>query len=151
MNFDNINGFEEFMNMFNKSSEGDNIEGGKDTKGGFQNLDPHVFTMLAQLVGLALSDNLPFNLQNAIGNWLELVGQVIETYNAQQQYMQNGPGRYYNIKNKNVTNPFCTEKGFESNSAKGNNQYSTDIKNLKEEISRLSREVESLKSQINNS
>lgn len=47
MNFDNINGFEDFMNMFNRPSEGENVEGCKDTKGGFQDLDPHIFTMLA--------------------------------------------------------------------------------------------------------
>lgn len=76
---------------------------------------------------------------------------MIETYNSQQQYMQNGPGRYYNIKNKNITNPFCTEEGYQENLAKGNNQYSADIKILKEEISRLSREVEILKSQMKNS
>ena len=36
----------------------------------------------------------------AISNWLNLVGQAIETYGAQQQYFQNGPGRYYDLRVK---------------------------------------------------
>lgn len=152
MDYNKFNGFEDFMNMFNSSRTGQNQEGCEDIPGGFQDLDPHLFTLLAQVIGLALSDRLPFNVQNAIGNWLTLVGQVIETYNAQQQYMQAGPGRYYNIKNKNVTNPFCTEESSQESSSNGdNNQYSSDIKKLKEEIARLSREVENLKSQMKNS
>ena len=35
---------------------------------------------------------MPYNVQNAIGNWLMLVGQAIVTFNAQQQYCMNGPG-----------------------------------------------------------
>ena len=31
-------------------------------------------------------------VQNAIGNWLMLVGQAIVTFNAQLQYCMNGPG-----------------------------------------------------------
>ena len=53
-----------------------------------------------------MAANLPFNVQNSVANWLMLVGQAMLVYNAQQQYFQTGPGRYYDIRNKNVTNPF---------------------------------------------
>ena len=46
-------------------------------------------------------------MMNALGNWLQLVGQVIQLYNSQQQYFQSGPGRYYDKGYKNVSNPFC--------------------------------------------
>jgi len=45
-----------------------------------------------------------------VGNWLMLVGQAIVTLNAQQQYFETGSGRYYDVKNKNVLNSFCTNK-----------------------------------------
>ena len=34
-----------------------------------------------------MAGNLPFNVQNVVGNWLQLVGQAIEVFNAQQQIL----------------------------------------------------------------
>lgn len=55
-------------------------------------IPPALFTITAELLGVLISESLRFNQQNSVGNWLELVGQVIETYNAQQQLRQQGPG-----------------------------------------------------------
>ena len=54
----------------------------------------------------AISGDLPAIVMNALANWLQLVGQVIQLYNSQQQYFQSGPGRYYDKGYKNVSNPF---------------------------------------------
>lgn len=105
--------FEEFLKNFSASfnfgNENSTEEGCKDIKGGFQDLNPHIFPLTAELVGHVLASNLPFNVQNAIGNWFELLGQIILTYNSQQQYFQGGPGKYYNVRNKNIGNPYCTK------------------------------------------
>lgn len=60
----------------------------------FQNVNPELFIVVGELLGNVIANELPFNVQNAVGNWLQLVGQAIETYNAQQQYYQQGPGRF---------------------------------------------------------
>ena len=70
----------------------------------FQNVNPELFIVVGELLGNVIANELPFNVQNAVGNWLQLVGQAIETYNAQQQYYQQGPGRYFTPDSFNVDN-----------------------------------------------
>lgn len=52
------------------------------------NLDPLELTAIGCILGLVMSEGLDFNEQNTIGNFLELVGQVILTYNAQQETVE---------------------------------------------------------------
>lgn len=78
-----------------------------DIPGGFQDLHPQLYIILGEILGNIVANNMPFNVQNSIGNWLQLVGQAILTYNAQQQYFMGGPGRYYSPIYRNVNNPFC--------------------------------------------
>lgn len=84
---------------------------------GFQTINPQVFNVIGEIVGDVMSNRLPYNVQNAVGNWLQLVGQIIESYSSQQNYFQSGPGRYYNLKYYNVTNPFCPNDGETSESS----------------------------------
>lgn len=86
----------------------------------FQNVNPELFIVVGELLGNVLSNELPFNVQNAVGNWLQLVGQAIETYNAQQQYYQQGPGRYFTPDSFNVDNPHCQNKQGSSNQTSSN-------------------------------
>lgn len=135
-----------------------------DIPEGFQGLDPQVFVLIGEIVGNILSGRLPFNVQNAIGNWFQLIGQVILTYNAQQQYFQSGPGRYFHPKNFNVANQFCPQnessssqnassKKDNSNKSKKDNskEKSSDeskdnkIKQLELCISELKEEIEEIK------
>lgn len=81
-----------------------------DILGGFQDIPPQLLIVIGNLLGNVIAGNLPFNIQNVVGNWLQLVGQAIEVFNAQQQYYQGGPGRYYNHIYRNVANPFCTRE-----------------------------------------
>lgn len=46
-------------------------------------LSPFEFTTLATITGYIISMSLTTAEQNSIGNWLELVGQIILTFNAQ--------------------------------------------------------------------
>lgn len=177
MSSNECNDFEEFLKNFSASFNFGNSteEGCEDIKGGFQDLNPHIFPLTAELVGHVLASNLPFNVQNAIGNWFELLGQIILTYNAQQQYFQGGPGKYYDIRNKNIGNPYCTtgaadqanarsgqdgitpasESGSNNRSSKSKGNMDEDIESMKncinimlEKIEVLTCEIDRLKSQM---
>lgn len=73
---------------------------------GYQDLSPMLFITIGELVGNVLSGQLPFNVANSISNFLNLVGQIIETYGAQIQYYEVGPGRYFNPALRNSANPY---------------------------------------------
>lgn len=155
MDSDNYNGFEEFFcNMFNFVNNSDDINKDEycgDMPGGFQDLNPQLFSLMGQIVGMVMSGSLPFNVQNAIGNWLMLVGQTIETYNAQQQYFQSGPGRYYDLKYKNVTNPFCPQSNQSSaysGTGESTSKNTSDMDQLRKEIDRLSLELDRLRKEV---
>ncbi|KAI3350584.1 hypothetical protein [Clostridium botulinum] len=119
-------------------------------KYGFQDLDPMLMLAIGELIANVISSKLPSSLLNAYGNWLQLVGQVIETFNAQQQYQECGPGRYYNSMYKNVANPFCPnenvkfEKEGKSHKRREKNNYD-NIKTLTLRIDKLEKEIEELK------
>lgn len=115
-----------------------------DIPGGFQDIDPIVFLTIGEVIGNIISGSVPFNVAVAISNWLNLVGQAIETYGAQQQYFQNGPGRYYELRYKNVSNPFCSCNSKESN---GNSQNNSEDSNT-ESSERLESVIEELREQI---
>lgn len=55
-------------------------------------IPPGLFTLIAEALGIYIARNLRLNDQNSIGNWLQLVGQAILSFNAQQQLRQQGPG-----------------------------------------------------------
>lgn len=134
-----------------------------DIPGGFQDLNPTILNLITVLFGSIASQKMPFNVQNAIGNWLQLFGQVMITFNAQQQYYQGGPGRMYSPIYRNAANPFCSESTDESqaNSATStssnesnnknsieNNKLNNDIFSLKKSIELLNAKVYELQKQI---
>ena len=129
-----------------------------DIPGGFQDIDPIVFITIGEVIGNIISGSVPFNVAVAISNWLNLVGQAIETYGAQQQYFQNGPGRYYDLRYKNVNNPFCSCNSKESNynsedNSEGSNKKSSEsleiiIEELKDQIEKLKARVSFLEKTI---
>lgn len=147
-----------------------NNMGCNDIPSGFQSLNPELFTVIGEILGNMIAGRIPFNVQNAIGNWLQLVGQAIETYNAQQQYFQGGPGRYFNPKYYNESNPFCsTNSNTSQNSTTSNNKDSNEsyektsnsdyddkfiknqnmkIRKLESQINDLISEIDSIKSTI---
>ena len=156
-----FNDFEEILKKcgipFEKCNENSNSKGKNkgpgcdDIPGGFQDLHPQLFVVIGEVMGQVMAGSMPFNVQNSIGNWFELLGQVILTYSAQQQYFQNGPGRYYNRKYKNVGNPFCTTAPSSDNASDHGGQttnYNSEVKDLKDKINLLIDEIEYLKDEI---
>lgn len=51
-------------------------------------LPPKQLTLVAVLLGFLLLDDLSANEQNTLGNFLMLIGQVLETSATQMQYLQ---------------------------------------------------------------
>ena len=49
-----------------------------DIPGGFQDIPPQVLLVIGELLGNVIAGNIPFNVQNVLGNWLQLVGQAID-------------------------------------------------------------------------
>ena len=168
-NKDNINSNRSDCNNNNNN----NNYGCSDIPNGFQTLHPELFIIIGELLGNIIAGSIPFNVQNAIGNWLQLVGQAIETYNAQQQYFQAGPGRYYDISNYNVVNPFCSPStppstaaytanaGNESNNSrtssstktsknKSNDSNLNRIQDLEKQVQDLTNELKEIKKLIQN-
>ena len=117
---------------------------------GFQDLSPELFIIIGEILGNIIAGSIPFNVQNTLGNWLQLVGQAIETYNAQQQYFQSGPGRYFDPKNFNVSNPFCSCNSTSSSttastSSSNNNANRARIEELEKQVQELSNEINQIK------
>lgn len=122
---------------------------------GFQDLDPMLMLVIAELIANSISSKIPSSILNAYGNWLQMIGQIIETFNSQQQYHEGGPGRYYNIEYKNINNSFCSNKGEENFSYKKNkkgikkNEYD-EIKKINFKIYNLEKEIKELKQILKN-
>ncbi|MBR5536915.1 MAG: hypothetical protein IKU58_03345 [Clostridia bacterium] len=55
---------------------------------GFFGLPAELMSALGTVLGFALLGRLDYNQQNTLGNWLELIGQVLETNAAQGQLLQ---------------------------------------------------------------
>ena len=184
MNQNGNNSFDDFIKFFNYSSSNnsqasngrcdncmfgnENAEATEDQRkacsdvpGGFQDFNPQILNLITVLFGNIASQKMPVNVQNALGNWLQLLGQVIITFNAQQQYFQGGPGRIYSPIYRNAANPFCSNSSDEgqanvssskkkktTSSSENKVQSSNDINELKKSISELSKQIKELQSEI---
>lgn len=128
----------------------------------FQSVNPELFILVGELLGNVIANEIPLNVQNAVGNWLQLVGQAILTYNAQQQYYQQGPGRYFTPDSFNVDNSFCQSNNQDSTSgsnpsnesqstqsqsmtAEQFEQFQRTMEELIKRMAMLEQEIESLK------
>lgn len=70
--------FEDFMNQDFKSFSDSLFS-----------LNAYEFSLIATIIGFAISPTLTINQQNSLGNFLELLGQVILTINAQNTTLHN--------------------------------------------------------------
>lgn len=126
-----------------------------DVFNGFQTLNPEVFNIIGEILADVVAGRIPFNVQNALGNWIQLVGQIIETYSAQQNYFQSGPGRFYNLKYYNVANPFVPSNEQETNSSQSsvssNNITSENqLDDIRKTIEELRKDIRHIDERIDN-
>ena len=109
----------------------------------FQTIPPELFAIISEIIGNIIAGNIPFNVQNLI---------------AQQQYFESGPGRYYDPKNYNISNPFCSNNSTNTNgnasststssstsSSKSNDISIAKIENLEKQIQELTKELNEIK------
>ncbi len=97
------------------------------------NIPPKAFSFSAVIVGYLLIDDMTANEQNALGNWLMLVAQVISTNAFYKQVMsERGMDNSDEIKkNNNINNQ--------------NNPNIDEIIMLEKMIKALKQEIENLK------
>lgn len=62
-------------------------------------LDSYEFSFIAAVAGFLISPSLTINQQNSLGNFFELLGQVILTINAQNTTKKQQNKKVANIKN----------------------------------------------------
>lgn len=63
------------------------------------NLPAKQYTLVSTIIGFALIDDLTALEQNTLGNFLMLIGQILETNSAQEQLLQNKISKKEHIKN----------------------------------------------------
>lgn len=75
------------------------------------NIPPKLFSLSAVVVGYLLIDDMTANEQNAVGNWLMLVAQVLSTNAFYREVMQE----------RGLMSSGSTESGKTPNNSSGNN------------------------------
>ena len=93
------------------------------------NISPQIFTLTGTAIGFILIEQLNQTEQNAIGNWLQLIGQMLET-NAAYPVQDN------NNNSNNDTN---------SNSSSTDNDTDAAIAALNKTLNAIKEELENLK------
>ena len=93
--------------MENNNPENFDFKEFKNFANWINSLSPFEFTTLGTIVGYLISSVLTISEQNSVGNWFELVGQIILTFNAQgSNNLPPSPSQYCNLENyvKNLHN-----------------------------------------------
>ena len=81
--------------------ENTNLNEIKNFANWIDSLSPLEFTTLGTIIGYLISSVLSVQEQNSIGNWFELVGQIILTFNAQGTLtLPPSPNQYCNLENE---------------------------------------------------
>jgi len=106
--------------------------------------NPKTFTLSAVIVGYALIDDLTANEQNSLGNWLMMVGQLLETNSSQQQVIEERiNGNTININGNNYKqcgDPYMHNPPlYNKNSTTNNNE--NDINLIKKTLDRMQKEM----------
>ena len=106
------------------------------------NMSPKLFSLSAVVVGYILIDDSTANEQNALGNWLMLVAQVLSTNAFYRGVMQER-----GLEPRESTESGKTNRNINSNP--NNSEGNDTIIMLEKMIYALQREVEDLKKSIN--
>lgn len=103
------------------------------------NMSPKLFSLSAVIVGYILIDDTTANEQNALGNWLMLVAQVLSTNAFYRSVMQER-----GLEPRESTESGKKVNGFTSSNS-NNSEYNDTIVMLEKMIYALKKEVEELK------
>lgn len=120
------------------------------------NVPPKLFSLSAVVVGYILIDDMTANEQNALGNWLMLVAQVLSTNAFYRQVMQERglepKGSTETGRNNTTFNNSSTSTSYYNNTYQNfnNNQNDTEqtINMLKKMIRAIQMEIDQIKKEL---
>lgn len=105
------------------------------------NVTPKLFTSSAIIVGYLLIDDTTANEQNALGNWLMLIAQVLCTNAFYKQVQQE---RGIDNSNSGSSSNNSTNKQYDSSV----NDQATELELLKKMVKAIQKEIDSLENNL---
>lgn len=110
------------------------------------NIPPKLFSLSAVAIGYLLIDDSTANEQNALGNWLMLVAQVLSTNAYYKALMQERGLDIDNLKESGKNNSYT----FDSNRFKTSNstEFEDTIVMLEKMVKVIDKEINELKSKL---
>lgn len=112
------------------------------------NVPPKLFSLSAVVVGYILIDDMTANEQNAVGNWLMLVAQVLSTNAFYRAVMQE---RGLELKESTETgrNNADTFSGSSSNSSPSDTSDNETVVMLEKMVRAMQTEIDNIKRNMN--
>ncbi len=122
----------------------------RKNKNNLFNINPKYSTILAFILGLALIDDFTAAEQNAIGEWLILIGQTLITNSGLQVVIENRINNYNTNINSKELKSIYNPSIFDIDKAKElikniNKNNSNDIDTLYKAINKLQKELDKIK------
>lgn len=108
------------------------------------NVPPKIFSLSAVIVGYILIDDMTAREQNALGNWLMLVAQVLSTNAFYRQVMQERGLEPESSKESERQNPSNNL----SQNQRENNNYRSSTTETEETLIMLEKMLKALKTEI---
>ena len=108
------------------------------------NVPPEIFSLSAVIVGYILIDDMTAREQNALGNWLMLVAQVLSTNAFYRQVMQERGLEPESSKESERQNP----PNNLSQNQRENNNYRSSTTETEETLIMLEKMLKALKTEI---
>ena len=112
------------------------------------NVPPKLFSLSAVVVGYILIDDMTANEQNAIGNWLMLVAQVLST-NAFYRAVMKERGLEPKESTETGRNNADTFSGSSSNSSPSNTPDNETVVMLEKMVRAMQTEIDNIKRNMN--
>ena len=116
------------------------------------NIPPKLFSLSAVIVGYILIDDSTANEQNALGNWLMLVAQVLSTnafYRAVMQERGLEPRESTETGRNNAYTFGSQNNNFNGNNNDNNNNYNSTQDECEETILMLEKMIRAMQKEIN--
>ena len=110
------------------------------------NIPPKLFSLSAVAIGYLLIDDSTANEQNALGNWLMLVAQVLSTNAYYKALMQERGLNSENLTETGKNNSYSFgDSRFKTNN---NNEFEDTIAMLEKMVRAIEKEMSNLKSKM---
>lgn len=109
------------------------------------NIPPKLFSLSAVAIGYLLIDDMTANEQNALGNWLMLIAQVLSTNAFYRAVMQERGLEPTNSTESGKNNSYTFSSNHNNNRSSNNNinqnEYEETLTMLKKMIKALEKEI----------